>query len=66
MSQLTTINPDPLFSVKEAAEYLSIGKTKMREIIKAQEIPVVKVTSDPKIRKSALDRFIQQNETAVA
>ena len=66
MSQITTINPDPLFSVKDAAAYLSIGQTKMREIIKTQGIPVVKVTSDPKIRRSVLDRFIQQNETSVA
>ena len=66
MSQTTTINPDPLYSVKEAAAYLSIGQTKMREIIKTQGIPVVKVTSDPKIRKSALDQFIEQNETTVS
>ena len=66
MNQTTTINPDPLFSVKDAAAYLSIGQTKMRQIIKAQGIPVVKVTSDPKIRKSALDQFIEQNETTVS
>mgnify|MGYP002628525311 CR=1 FL=1 len=66
MNQTTTINPDPLFSVKDAAAYLSIGQTKMRQIIKTQGIPVVKVTSDPKIRKSALDQFIEQNETTIS
>lgn len=65
MNETLTINPDPLFSIREAAAYLSIGQTKMRQIIKTKGIPVIKVTSDPKIRRSALDAFIAKNEIPV-
>ena len=56
-------NPDPLLSVKEAADYLSISKSKMYLIVKKKELPTVQIDSnDKKIRQSVLDRLIRQSE----
>jgi excisionase family DNA binding protein len=55
-------NPDPLLSVKQAAYYLNISKSKMYEIVKKEKFPIVLIDSDIKIRKSILDRFIKQCE----
>ena len=55
-------NPDPLLSVKQAAHYLNISKSKMYEIVKKEKFPIVLIDSDIKIRKSILDRFIKQCE----
>jgi excisionase family DNA binding protein len=48
--------------MKEAARYLGVSLSKMYEIAKENKIPVVKVTSDRKIRKSVLDDYIKQCE----
>jgi len=56
------LNPDPLFSMKEAAEYLGISVSKMYELAERENFPVVKVTSDRKIRKSILDAYIKERE----
>lgn len=55
-------NADPLFSMKAAAAYLDISVSKMYELAKREKFPVVKVTSDRKIRKSFLDSYIKQCE----
>jgi len=56
-------NPDPLLSVKEAADYLNISKSKMYLIVKKKELPTVQIDSnDKKIRRSVLDRLIRQSE----
>ncbi len=57
------LNPDPLLSVKEAADYLNISKSKMYLIVKKKELPTVQIDSnDKKIRQSVLDRLIRQSE----
>jgi excisionase family DNA binding protein len=50
-------------SVKEAADYLNISKSKMYLIVKKKELPTVQIDSnDKKIRRSVLDRLIRQSE----
>ena len=56
------LNPDPLYSMKEAAQYLGVSVSKMYDIAKENKFPVVKVTSDRKIRQSVLDGHIKQRE----
>jgi excisionase family DNA binding protein len=56
------LNPDPLFSMKEAANYLGVSPSTMYEIAEREQFPVIKVTSDRKIRKSVLDGYIKQCE----
>jgi len=56
------LNPDPLYSMKESAQYLGVSLSKMYDIAKENKFPVVKVTSDMKIRKSVLDAYIKQCE----
>ena len=58
-----SLNPDPLFSMKEAATYLGISVSAMYEIGKRENLPVVKLTSDKKVRKSVLDAYISKCET---
>jgi excisionase family DNA binding protein len=55
-------NPDPLYSIKEAAQYLGVSRSKMYELAKSEKLLVVKMTSDMKIRKSVLDNYIKQCE----
>jgi excisionase family DNA binding protein len=57
------INPDPLLSMKEAANYLGISISKMYDLAKREKLSVVKVTSDRKIRKSVLDSYIKRCES---
>jgi excisionase family DNA binding protein len=56
------LNPDPLLSMKEAAQYLGVKISTMYDLAKREKFPVVKVTSDRKIRKSVLDTYIKQCE----
>ena len=56
------LNPDPLYSMKESAQYLGISKSKMYDLAKENKFPLVKVTSDRKIHKSVLDGYIKQCE----
>ncbi len=56
------LNPDPLYSMKEAAQYLGVSRSKMYELAKSEKLLVVKMTSDMKIRKSVLDSYIKQCE----
>ena len=54
-------NPDPLLSVKDAADYLNISKSKMYEIVNRGLIPIVQIYSDDKkIQQSVLDGLIKQ------
>lgn len=56
------LNPDPLLSMKEAAQYLGVKISTMYDLAKREKFSVVKVTSDIKIRKSVLDTYIKQCE----
>jgi len=56
-------NPDPLLSVKQAANYLNISVSKMYEIAKKGKLTTVQIDSvDKKIQQSVLDRLIKQCE----
>ena len=57
-----SMNPDPLFSMKQAAEYLGISVSAMYALAEREKFPIVKVTSDRKIRKSVLDAYIKKCE----
>lgn len=52
---------DILYTVSEAAKILKIGKNLMYELVKARIIPVLKLGSY-KIRKSSLERFVEEYE----
>ena len=54
------LNPDPLFSMKQAAEYLGISVSAMYALAEREKFLIVKVTSDRKIRKSVLDAYIKK------
>lgn len=56
------LNPDPLFSMKQAAEYLGISVSAMYALAEREKFLIVKVTSDRKIRKSVLDAYIKKCE----
>jgi excisionase family DNA binding protein len=56
------LNPDPLYSMKQAANYLGISVSKMYVIVKEKKMPCVQLTSDRKIRKSVLDEYIKKCE----
>jgi excisionase family DNA binding protein len=60
--EVHNLNPDPLLSVKEAAKYLRVSLSTMYEIAEREKFPVIKVTSDRKIRKSVLDDYIKRCE----
>lgn len=58
------LNPDPLLSMKQAAEYLGISVSTMYEIAQRESLPVVFVTSDRKIRQSVLEAHIRKCESS--
>ena len=49
-----------LLSVDEAAEYLSIGKTKLHSWIKRKKIPVIKLDSSTRFDVLELDEFVEE------
>ena len=49
-----------LLSVDEAAEYLSIGKTKLHSWIKRKKIPVIKLDSSNRFDVLELDAFVDE------
>ena len=61
-AKVIQLNPDPLFSMKEAANYLGISVSAMYGLEKREKFPVVMVISDKKIRKSVLDEYIKKCE----
>jgi excisionase family DNA binding protein len=57
-----SLNPDQLFSMKQAAEYLGISVSAMYALAEREKFPIVLVTSDRKIRRSVLDAYIKKCE----
>ena len=49
----------PLFSVKEAAKYLNIGRNRIYEKIKTNELPHIRDKNGNLIAKSVLDDYIE-------
>ncbi|MEW6472918.1 MAG: helix-turn-helix domain-containing protein [Actinomycetota bacterium] len=76
MNQRTSTLPDPneddggrhdvirperlLYSVREAAELLSIGRVKLYELVAAGRIASVRLDGSRKIPRTALEEFIAQ------
>ena len=56
-------NPDPLLSMKEAANYLNVRTSTMYDIAKREQFPVTFITTDRKIKKSVLDAYINSKQT---
>ena len=49
-----------LLDSKEAAEYLSIGRTKLHSWIKRKRIPVIKLDSSTRFDVLELDDFVEE------
>jgi excisionase family DNA binding protein len=49
---------DRLLSVEEAAEYLNVGVRFIRRVVADRRIPYVKVGKYVRLKKSALDAYI--------
>ncbi|MFD9608766.1 helix-turn-helix domain-containing protein [Streptomyces sp. NPDC059083] len=61
----TAANPAParaLFTVKGAAEYLSLGRSTVYELMAAGKLPYTKVGRIRRIRRAELDKFVAQLE----
>ncbi|MFF8834323.1 helix-turn-helix domain-containing protein [Streptomyces sp. NPDC015130] len=59
----TAANPSPtraLFTVKGAAEYLSLGRSTVYELMAANKLPYVKVGRIRRLRRTELDAFVAQ------
>lgn len=59
----------PLFSVKEAAKYLNIGRNRVYKKINTNELPHIRDKNGNLIAKSVLDDYIEhlyEKEKAVA
>ena len=50
-----------LLKIDEAAEYLRIGQTKLYALMKARRIRRVKIGRSTRIRRSALDAYIERH-----
>ncbi|MEU1779265.1 excisionase family DNA-binding protein [Streptomyces abikoensis] len=53
-----------LFTVKGAAEYLSLGRSTVYELMAANKLPYVKVGRARRLRRAELDAFVAQLETS--
>lgn len=50
----------PLFSVKQAANYLNIGRTRIYQMLKNNELEHIKDRNGNLIAKSVLDDYIEE------
>ncbi|WP_286154364.1 helix-turn-helix domain-containing protein [Thomasclavelia cocleata] len=50
----------PLFSAKESAKYLGIGRNRVYEMINADELPHIRDKNGSLIAKSVLDDYIEK------
>ena len=50
----------PLYSVKETAKYLGIGRNRVYEMINADELPHIRDKNGSLIAKSVLDDYIEK------
>ncbi|MFE7596915.1 excisionase family DNA-binding protein [Streptomyces sp. NPDC057494] len=61
----TATKPAPtraLFTVKAAAEYLSLGRSTIYELMAANKLPYVKVGRIRRLRLAELDAFVAELE----
>ncbi|MFB7517427.1 helix-turn-helix domain-containing protein [Streptomyces sp. NPDC056144] len=61
----TAANPAPspaLLTVQAAAEYLSLGRSTIYELMAANKLPYVKVGRIRRLRRVELDAFVAQLE----
>ena len=57
------LNPDPLLSMKEAAQYLGVKISTMYEIAEREQFSVTFVTTDRKFKRSVIDAYINSKQT---
>ncbi len=59
--RMETITPAKLLlSAEEAARALGIGRTRMYELLRAGNVPSVKLGRSRRIRPEALDEFVER------
>ena len=60
-----TDNPDPLLTLPEAADYAGVSKYTLRRCIASGDLEAIRVGSQLlRIRRSALERFLDSGSTA--
>ncbi len=55
-----------VFSVHEAAQYLSISEYTLREWVRMRKIPHHKINKQIRFKKSKLDRWLDRNEVSTS
>jgi excisionase family DNA binding protein len=61
---MTNASTDPLMSVQEMADYLSVSKSSAYKLIKDLQLQVVFPTSDIRIRKSTVDSALLRSDSS--
>lgn len=65
-SRADVVNPDPLLTVPEAADYLGVPVHWMRRAIHERRLPVLRVGRNVRLRRSALDDYLTTCTTPAA
>ncbi len=60
----TMVTPPQLLSVIDVARILSIGRTKVYNLIKNDGLPTIKVGSATRVSATSLTKWIEQHEQA--
>jgi excisionase family DNA binding protein len=55
-----------VFSVREAARYLSISEYTLREWVRMRKVPHNKINKQIRFKKSKLDRWLDRNEVSTS
>jgi excisionase family DNA binding protein len=58
--------PPQLLSIPEVARILSIGRTKVYDLIKRDGLPTVKIGSSHRVSATSLKTWIEQREQAAS
>ncbi len=61
---MSTLNPDPLLTADDVAEYLGVSLRFVRHEIAAGSLPAVRLGSLVKVRRSAVEAYLSANTTA--
>jgi excisionase family DNA binding protein len=60
-----TARESPLLTLAEAAQYLNVSERRVRSLWDKRLIPCVKIGTSLRFRRSALDSFIDAQDTAL-
>lgn len=58
------VNPDPLLTYQQAAEYTGLSSRSMHRLVAQRRIGCVRIGGLVRLRRSALDELIAQHTTA--